>query len=75
MDYIDTLKKYVSGKKYANKNIKTPNATGYITATGISKQYSNQNDFNVTAGKNNCPSDFVQLTPNWTILQMQHGGD
>ena len=68
MDYIDTLKKYVSGKKYANKHIKTPDATGYVTATGISKQYKNNVDFQATAGKNNCPSDFVTLTPKWDEL-------
>ena len=68
MDYIDTLKKYVSGKKYANKHIKTPDATGYVTATGVSKQYKNANDYQATAGKNNCPSDFVTLTPKWEDL-------
>ncbi len=68
MDYIDTLKKYVSGKKHANKHIKTPDATGYVTATGISKQYRNNADFQATAGKNNCPSDFVTLTPKWDEL-------
>jgi hypothetical protein len=41
---------------------------GYVTATGISKQYSNQNDFQATAGKNNCPSDFSTLTPKWDDL-------
>ena len=68
MEYVDTLKKYMSGKNYANKNIKTPDAMGYVTATGISKKYSNMNDFNATAGKNNCPSDFVTLTPKWDDL-------
>lgn len=68
MDYIDTLKKYVSGKKYANKHIKTPNATGYVTATGVSKQYSSDADYQATAGKNGCPSDFVTLTPKWDEL-------
>lgn len=68
MDYIDTLKKYVSGKKHANKHIKTPDATGYVTATGISKQYRNNVDYQATAGKNNCPSDFVTLTPKWDEL-------
>jgi hypothetical protein len=68
MDYIDTLKKYVGGKKYANKNIKTKDAVGYVTATGVSKQYKNNVDFQATAGKNNCPSDFIQLTPNWEDL-------
>ena len=68
MDYIDTLKKYVSGKKYANKHIKTSDATGYVTSTGISKQYKNNADYQATAGKNNCPSDFVTLTPKWDEL-------
>lgn len=68
MDYIDTLKKYVAGKKYANKNIKTPDTKGYVTSTGISKQYSSENDYQATAGKNNCPSDFVTLTPKWDEL-------
>ena len=68
MDYIDTLKKYVSGKKYANKHIKTPDAKGYVTSTGVSKQYSSENDYLATAGKNNCPSDFVTLTPKWDEL-------
>jgi len=68
MDYIDTLKKYVSGKKHANKHIKTSDAMGYITATGVSKQYKNNADYQATAGKNNCPSDFVTLTPKWDEL-------
>lgn len=68
MDYIDTLKKYVSGKKYANKHIKTSDATGYVTSTGISKKYKNNEDYQATAGKNNCPSDFVTLTPKWDDL-------
>ena len=68
MDYIDTLKKYASGKKYANKHIKTPDATGYVTATGVSKQYKSEKDYQDTAGKNNCPSDFVTLTPKWDDL-------
>ena len=68
MEYVDTLKKYMSGKKHANQNIKTPDAMGYVTATGISKKYNSMDDFNATAGKNNCPSDFVTLTPKWNDL-------
>lgn len=68
MEYVDTLKKYMSGKTHANKNIKTKDEMGYVTATGISKKYSNMNDFKATAGKNNCPSDFVTLTPKWDDL-------
>lgn len=68
MEYLDTLEKYMSGKKYANKHIKTSDATGYVTATGVSKQYKNNEEYQATAGKNNCPSDFIQLTPKWDDL-------
>jgi hypothetical protein len=68
MEYLDTLKKYMSGKNYANKNIKTSDAAGYVTATGVSKKYKNNEDYQATAGKNNCPSDFIQLTPKWDDL-------
>jgi len=69
MEYVNTLKKYMSGKDYANKNVKSADGTiGYVTATGVSKVYGSMDDYNATAGKNNCPSDFVQLTPNWSDL-------
>jgi len=69
MEYIDTLKKYMSGKDYANKAVRSADGTiGYVTATGVSKVYGSMDDYNATAGKNNCPSDFVQLTPNWADL-------
>lgn len=69
MEYINTLKKYMSGKDYANKAVRSADGTiGYVTATGVSKVYSSMDDYNATAGKNNCPTDFVQLTPNWADL-------
>lgn len=69
MEYINTLKKYMSGKDYANKAVRSADGTfGYVTSTGVSKVYGSMDDYNATAGKNNCPSDFVQLTPNWEDL-------
>lgn len=68
MEYIDTLKKYVSGKNYANQTVRSADGTvGYLTATGVSKQFSSMEDYNATAGKNNCP-EFIQLTPTWNEL-------
>jgi hypothetical protein len=69
MEYIDTLKKYMSGKDYANKAIRSADgAIAYVTASGVSKHYTSMDDYNATAGKNNCPADFIQLTPNWGDL-------
>jgi hypothetical protein len=69
MEYIDTLKKYMSGKNYANKMVRsTDGTTAYITSTGVSKVFSSNDDYNATIGKNNCPTNFIQLTPNWSDL-------
>jgi hypothetical protein len=69
MNYINTIKKYVSGKKYASSNVRSADGTiAYITATGVSKMYPSEDVYNATAGKNNCASDFIQLTPNWSDL-------
>lgn len=69
MEYIDTIKKYVSGKQYAESNVRSDDGTiAYITATGVSKHYPSEDVYNATAGKNNCPTDFIQLTPNWSDL-------
>lgn len=69
MNYIDTIKKYVSGKQYASSNIQSADGTiAYVTPTGVAKRYPSQDVYNATAGKHNCPSDFIQLTPNWREL-------
>ena len=69
MEYINTLKRYVSGKKYASANVRSSDGTmAYITPTGVSKQYPSPDVYNSTAGKNNCPSDFIQLSPTWNDL-------
>ena len=68
MEYLDTLKKYVSGKKYANQAVRSADGTiAYVTSTGVSKQFSSMADYTNTVGKNNCP-EFIQLTPKWTDL-------
>ena len=69
MEYLDTIKKYVSGKQYANSNVRSSDGTiAYMTSTGISKQYPSMEVYNATAGKNNCHGDFIQLTPSWNDL-------
>lgn len=68
MEYLDTLKKYMSGKNYANKTVRSADGTiGYVTATGVSKKYNSVDDYQSTVGKNNCPS-YIQLTPKWDDL-------
>lgn len=68
MDYLSTIQKYMDGKNYAYKHIKSSDKIGYVTTTGVSKQYASMNDYNATAGKNNCPSNFTQLDSTWSDL-------
>ena len=69
MEYLETIKKYVSGKQYASSNVRSSDGTlAYMTSTGISKRYPSQDIYDATAGKNNCKSDFIQLTPKWNEL-------
>jgi hypothetical protein len=69
MEYIDTIKKYISGKQYANSNVRSADGTiAYITSTGVSKVFPSMDVYNSTVGKNNCKADFIQLTPNWSDL-------
>lgn len=66
---METIRKYLSGKKYASSNVRSADGTiAYITPTGISKVYPDMDVYNATAGKNNCSADFIQLTPNWKDL-------
>jgi hypothetical protein len=69
MEYLETIKKYVSGKQYASSNVRSSDGTlAYMTSTGVSKRYPSQDIYDATAGKNNCKSDFIQLTPKWNEL-------
>ncbi len=68
MEYVDTLKKYMSGKQYANKTVRSADGTiAYVTSTGVSKVYGSMEDYQETVGKRNCP-EFIQLTPDWKDL-------
>jgi hypothetical protein len=63
---METIQKYISGKKYANTNVKSKDGKiAYMTSTGVSKLYPSQQVYESTAGKNNCKSGFIQLTPSW----------
>jgi hypothetical protein len=69
MEYLETIKKYVSGKQYASSNVRSSDGTiAYMTSTGVSKQYPSMDVYDSTAGKNNCKADFIQLTPQWNDL-------
>lgn len=69
MEYLETIKKYVSGKQYASSNVRSSDGTiAYMTSTGVSKQYPSMEVYDSTAGKNNCKADFIQLTPQWNEL-------
>ena len=69
MEYLETIKKYVSGKQYATSNVRSSDGTiAYMTSTGVSKQYPSVDVYDATAGKNNCKPDFIQLTPKWNEL-------
>lgn len=69
MDYLVTLQKYVSGKQYASSNVKTSDGkVAYITASGVSKMYPSNEVYKKTAGKNNCGSGVIQLSPKWDDL-------
>ena len=66
---METIQKYISGKKYANTNVKSKDGKiAYMTSTGVSKLYPSQEVYESTAGKNNCKSGFIQLTSSWNDL-------
>lgn len=45
-----------------NKNIRLSDGKiGYVTSEGLFKPYPNMEIFNATAGKRNCPTEFIQV--------------
>lgn len=72
-NYLNTVS---SSDQYLGQNVQFSNATGYITAQGIYKNYGgNGVIFNTTAGQNNCPSSTVSYPiQNATIPYDQIGG-
>jgi hypothetical protein len=54
---LATINRMSSNNPYANKNIRFNNGTiCYVTSQGTAKPYLNMDIFNLTAGKNGCPS-------------------
>ena len=54
---LETINRMSSNNPYANKNIRFNNGTiCYVTSQGTAKPYLNLDIFNLTAGKNGCPS-------------------
>lgn len=64
--YTDNLRTVVKGKQYAGKNVLTTDGKmGYITETGVIKQYSSPNSLNVLNG---CTTSYEQLNNEWDKL-------
>jgi len=64
--YTDTLRTVMSGKQYSGKNVLTTDGKmGYITETGVLKQYSSPKSLNVLNG---CSTSYEQLNSEWDKL-------
>lgn len=64
--YTDNLLTLIQGKQYAGKNVLTSDGKmGYITDTGIIKQYSSPTSLNVLNG---CTTSYEQLNAEWDKL-------
>jgi hypothetical protein len=64
--YTDNIKQLITGKQYAGKNIQTSDGKfGYVTNTGVVKQYGSQNSLSVLNG---CATSFEQLNTEWEQL-------
>jgi|694.fasta_scaffold122275_2 hypothetical protein len=64
--YTDNLRTLVEGKQYSGKNVLTKDGKmGYITDTGIIKQYSSPKSLTVLNG---CTTSYEQLNAEWDKL-------
>jgi hypothetical protein len=64
--YTDNLRTLVQGKQYSGKNVLTKDGKmGYVTETGIIKQYSSPKSLNVLNG---CTTSYQQLNAEWEKL-------
>jgi hypothetical protein len=69
MNYLQKLQKYTSGINQSSKNIETSDGKrAYVTSTGVTKLYPNEDVFNATSGKRNCGGTPTLLTPKWDDL-------
>jgi hypothetical protein len=63
ISYTDEIKKFISGKQYAGKNIQTSDGkTAYITQTGIAKPYNSVDSLSNTNG---CTTSLEQIGSAW----------
>ena len=67
MEFLDKVNRFISGKNYANKGIRTKDGKlAYVTSTGITKRFASLEDAG-TAGPN-CPNKFIDVDQNWRNL-------
>ncbi len=63
VSYTEDIRKFISGKKYAGKNIKTTDGkTAYITKTGIAKLYTSVKQL---SNKNGCTTAINRIDAKW----------
>jgi hypothetical protein len=63
LSYTDDIRKFISGKKYAEKNIQTSDGKiAYITKTGVAKPY---NSINSLSNKNGCTQALERIDVAW----------
>jgi hypothetical protein len=64
--YTDNLRTLIQGKQYAGQNILTTDGKmGYVSETGVIKQYSSPNSLTVLNG---CTTSYQQLNTEWDKL-------
>jgi hypothetical protein len=69
--YTDEIKKYISGKQYAGKNIQTTDGVNaYVTKTGAVKPYESAS---VMSNKNGCTTSLEQIGSAWGDLGIPVG--
>ena len=71
ISYTDDIKKYMSGKEYSGKNIKTTDGkVAYVTSTGIVKPYSSDRNL---SNLNGCSTNLQQINSTLNNLGMPMG--
>jgi hypothetical protein len=69
ISYTEQIKKFISGKKYAGKNIQTSDGVkSYITKTGIAKPYDGP-----LSNENGCTTDIKRIDSKWNDLGISVG--
>ena len=69
ISYTEQIKKFISGKEYAGKNIKTSDGvTSYITKTGIAKPYNS-----TLSDTNGCTTAIQQIDSKWRDMGIPVG--